>query len=78
MKFEKLSKADVRRFLLGLSLVAYVSAILCAIYPRVPDGTGRWRQFHLFLYQSFGLYGQAAWWAVIGTVLLVSYFSHRR
>jgi hypothetical protein len=72
-----MSHADAGRFVLALSIAAYVTAIMELIYPEVPDGSGRWGWLKLFFYENFGIYGMAALWGMVGTVLLVSYFRHR-
>lgn len=78
MKFRNLDNAEVARFLLALSVVAYATAIVQFIYPRVPNDSGRWSWLNLYLYENLGLYGLSMWWAVIGTILLISYFRYRR
>ena len=77
MQFKALSPTEVARFVLGISLASYAMAVLRFFHPIAPDGTGRWAWLHDFIYQNFGPRGQCGLWAVVGTVLLISYFNYR-
>jgi hypothetical protein len=78
MKYRALTPAEVGRFCLAISVGSYVMAVVEFFYPSVPDGSGRWGRLHLFIYQEFGPLGRSAFWVLIGTILLVSYFQHRK
>lgn len=77
MQYRSLSPKEVARFLLAVSLVSYGMAIHRFFQPRVPDGSGRWGWLDQLFFQLFGLQGQFVMWAVLGTILLVSYFNQR-
>jgi hypothetical protein len=73
MKFRMLGDAELRRFLLIMAIGAYVSAILELFSPREPHTSGRWGWLNSLLYSSFGKYGLAVWWVLVGTALIIGY-----
>jgi hypothetical protein len=73
-----MTKAEAGRFALAMGILAYAFGILKIVYPKVPDGSGRWGWLTLAIYESLGSYGLAALSALIGSVLVAAYFSSRR
>lgn len=72
-----LNNNDIRRFILAISIGAYLLAIYFIIYPFKGGATGIRGDFYNYIYEKFGSYSIPVLCFIVGLYFTISYVNRK-